>query len=44
VVRQVEEDARGIVAPEVGLTHFRLDRYPPSDAVGRFVDRHWVST
>src|SRR5580700_10992680 len=44
MVRPVEEDARGIVAPEVGLAHFRLDRYPPSQQVGRFVDRYWVAT
>jgi AraC-like DNA-binding protein len=44
MVRPVEDDARGIVAPEVGLAHFRLDRYPPSQQVGRFVDRYWVST
>jgi AraC-like DNA-binding protein len=44
VVRPVREDARGIVAPEVGLEHFRLDRYPPSERAGRFVDRYWVST
>jgi AraC-like DNA-binding protein len=44
VVRPVREDARGIVAPEVGLAHFRLDRYPPSELAGRFVDRYWVST
>jgi AraC-like DNA-binding protein len=44
VVRPVEQDARGIVAPEVGLRHFRLDRYPPSAPAGRFVDRYWVSS
>jgi AraC-like DNA-binding protein len=42
VVRQVDEDARGIVAPDAGLRRFRLDRYPPSAAVGRLVDRYWV--
>jgi AraC-like DNA-binding protein len=42
MVRQVDKDARGIVAPEAGLAHFRLDRYPPSPDVGRFVDRYWV--
>jgi AraC-like DNA-binding protein len=40
--RPVEQDARGIVAPEAGLAHFRLDRYPPSPGVARFVDRYWV--
>ena len=44
MVRPVREDARGIVAPEAGLTHFRLDRYPPSPPVARFVDRYWVVT
>ena len=44
MVRPVEEDARGIVAPEAGLAHFRLDRYPPSAGPGRFVDRYWVSS
>ena len=44
VVRPVREDARGIVAPEAGLAHFRLDRYPPSPAVARFVDRYWVAS
>jgi AraC-like DNA-binding protein len=44
MVRPVGEDARGIVTPEAGLEHFRLDRYPPSQAVARFVDRYWVTT
>ncbi len=44
MVRPVREDARGIVAPEAGLAHFRLDRYPPSPAAARFVDRYWVAT
>jgi AraC-like DNA-binding protein len=44
MIRPVDEDARGIVAPEAGLAHFRLDRYPPSPHVGRFVDRYWVVT
>jgi len=30
--------------PEAGLAHFRLDRYPPSPDVARFVDRYWVAT
>ncbi|MGH3156740.1 MAG: DUF6597 domain-containing transcriptional factor [Streptosporangiaceae bacterium] len=42
MVRQVGQDARGIVALEAGLAHFRLHRYPPSPDVGRFVDRYWV--
>src|ERR1700736_4838723 len=44
MVRPVREDARGIVAPEAGLAHFRLGRYPPSPAAARFVDRYWVAT
>src|SRR5487761_303394 len=43
MVRPVREDARGIVMPETGLAHFRLDRYPPSPPVARFVDRYWVA-
>jgi AraC-like DNA-binding protein len=42
MVAPVEVDARGIVAPEAGLAKFRLDRYPPSPEVGRFVDRYWL--
>ncbi|HEX7095433.1 MAG TPA: helix-turn-helix domain-containing protein [Acidimicrobiales bacterium] len=44
MVTPVEHDARGIVAPARGLTKFRLDRHPPSPAVGRFVDRYWIVT
>src|SRR5690606_29070936 len=44
VVRSVREDARGIVAPDLGLQRFRLDRYPPSPEVARLVDRYWVVT
>jgi AraC-like DNA-binding protein len=44
MVRPVQEDARGIVTPAAGLAHFRLDRYPPSQPVARFVDRYWVAT
>jgi len=43
-VRSVREDARGIVAPDLGLQRFRLDRYPPSPEVARLVDRYWVVT
>jgi AraC-like DNA-binding protein len=42
VVKPVHEDARGIIDPAAGLTKFRLDRYPPSGRVERFVDRYWV--
>ena len=37
-----EDDARGIVAPDAGLSRFRLDRSEPSPAVGRFVAWYWV--
>lgn len=40
----MREDARGIVAPEAGLAHFRLDRYPPSPPVARFADRYRVAS
>jgi AraC-like DNA-binding protein len=42
VVRPVQQDARGIVAPASGLTRFRLDRTAPSAPVARFVDRYWL--
>jgi AraC-like DNA-binding protein len=42
VVAPVDEDARGIVSPTAALTNFRLDRFAPSAAVARFVDRYWV--
>lgn len=44
MTRPVQEDARGIIAPKAGLKRFRLDRFPPSPPVARFVDRYWVST
>jgi AraC-like DNA-binding protein len=43
VVRQVTQDARGIVAPDAGLQRFRLDRFPPSGEVARLVDRYWLA-
>jgi AraC-like DNA-binding protein len=43
VVRQVAQDARGIVAPDAGLRRFRLDRFPPSGEVSRLVDRYWLA-
>jgi AraC-like DNA-binding protein len=43
VVRQVTQDARGIVAPDAGLRRFRLDRFPPSGEVARLVDRYWLA-
>ncbi|HET6951838.1 MAG TPA: AraC family transcriptional regulator [Acidimicrobiales bacterium] len=42
MVRSARDDARGLVAPDAGLQRFRLDRFPPSAAVGRLVDRYWV--
>ena len=39
----MQEDARGIVAPQAGLAHFRLDRYAASPAVARFADRYWLA-
>ncbi|MFC7331028.1 DUF6597 domain-containing transcriptional factor [Marinactinospora rubrisoli] len=44
MVEPVSKDARGIIAPAAGLTRFRLDRYPPSAGVARFVDRYWAVT
>lgn len=44
MVAPVERDARGIVAPERGLTKFRLDRHAPSAPLARFVDRYWIVT
>jgi len=44
MVRPVEQDARGIVAPDAGLGVFRLDRFAPSGGLARLVDRFWVVT
>lgn len=43
MVEPVERDARGILAPDAGLQHFRLTRHAPSPEVARFVDRYWVA-
>ena len=43
-VRSVEEDARGIIDPDRGLTRFRLDRTGPAPALARFVDRSWTAS
>ncbi|MGW9346525.1 AraC-type DNA-binding protein [Nocardiopsis flavescens] len=43
-VRPVEEDARGIVDPDRGLTRFRLERAAPGPALARFVDRYWTAS
>jgi AraC-like DNA-binding protein len=42
-VKPVQEDSRGIVRPAAAHTAFRLDRFPPTGAVARFVDRYWIS-
>lgn len=42
VVEPVDTDTRGIVHPWAGLRKFSLDRFPPSPAVARFVDRYWL--
>jgi AraC-like DNA-binding protein len=44
MAKPVEEDARGIVAPDRGLQHFTLDRIDPSPHVARFVSWYWVVT
>jgi AraC-like DNA-binding protein len=43
-VKPVQDDSRGIVNPAAAGTVFRLDRFPPTGAAGRFVDRYWLST
>lgn len=43
-VKPVEDDSRGIVHPAAATAVFRLDRFPPSGGVARFVDRYWLST
>jgi AraC-like DNA-binding protein len=40
--RQVEEDARGIVDPELLRRRVRLTRYPPGDVLEGLVDRFWT--
>ncbi|MDQ0379468.1 helix-turn-helix domain-containing protein [Amycolatopsis thermophila] len=42
MVEPVERDSRGILHPRAGLRRFDLTRFPPSPAVGRFVDRYWL--
>jgi AraC-like DNA-binding protein len=44
VVEGPDADARGIVAPDAGLTRFRLDRFEPTPGVGRFVAWFWRVT
>ncbi|QVQ54925.1 AraC family transcriptional regulator [Spiractinospora alimapuensis] len=36
------QDARGIIAPDAGLTQFRMDRFAPSTEINRLVDRYWL--
>ena len=43
-VKPVQDDSRGIVNPAAAGTVFRLDRFPPTGAAGRFIDRYWLST
>ncbi|MGI8576174.1 MAG: DUF6597 domain-containing transcriptional factor [Egibacteraceae bacterium] len=42
MVSDITNDARGILAPDVGLKRFNLERCEPSGVVGRLVDRYWV--
>lgn len=44
MVKGVDQDARGIIAPDLGLTRFHLDRFQPSSEVGRLVDRYWLAS
>jgi hypothetical protein len=41
-VEPVERDSRGILHPRAALERFALERFAPSAAVARFVDRYWV--
>jgi AraC-like DNA-binding protein len=43
-VQPVQDDSRGIVHPAAARTAFRLDRFAPTGAAARFVDRYWLST
>ena len=43
-VKPVQEDSRGIVRPAAAGTVFHLDRFAPTGAAARFVDRYWLST
>jgi AraC-like DNA-binding protein len=42
MVEPVERDSRGILHPRAGLERFTLERFVPSAAVARFVDRYWL--
>lgn len=43
MVKDVNQDARGIIAPDTGLARFRLDRFPPSTGIDRLIDRYWLA-
>ncbi|MFL6116436.1 MAG: DUF6597 domain-containing transcriptional factor [Catenulispora sp.] len=43
-VKPVQDDSRGILHPAAAHTVFRLDRFAPTGAAARFVDRYWLST
>lgn len=42
MVDDVSQDARGILAPDLGLDRFDLERFAPSTTARRLVDRYWV--
>jgi hypothetical protein len=42
MVEPVERDSRGILHPRAALERFELQRFAPSPAVARFVDRYWL--
>lgn len=42
MVEPIEDDARGIVAPDRARGEWSLDRYGPGLATGRLVDRYWL--
>src|SRR5258707_7197122 len=33
---------RGVLRPDLAVTHFRLDRHKPADALAPFVDYYWI--
>jgi AraC-like DNA-binding protein len=36
------QDSRGILRPEEGAAHFRLERRSPAEDLRDVVDRHWI--
>lgn len=44
MVRPIERDSRGVIAPWEGLRRFRLDRAAPSPALAPWVDRYWTAS